>query len=88
MSISDYLYKDFIKVPLPGARLQAPCPSLFNLACELRTKPVPPVPNGIIANIYAPFMKKVFYISQREWKSHIQHDCKLDELWTSFEVAE
>ena len=40
MSFSIYLYKNFIKVPLPVARLQAPGPSLFDLAYELRAKPL------------------------------------------------
>ena len=52
MSFPIYLYKDFIKVPLPVARLQAPCPSLFDLACELRDKPVPPVSDRLIVYIY------------------------------------
>jgi hypothetical protein len=51
-------------VPLPVARLQAPCSSLFNFACELRAKPVPPVPDSLIAYIHAAFMKKVFYVPQ------------------------
>ena len=47
-------------------------------AYELRDKPVPPIPNGFIAYVHATFMKKVFYISQREWKPYIKHNCKLD----------
>ena len=27
-------------------------------------------------------------ISQREWKSHIQHNCELDDLGAGFEIAE
>ena len=49
---------------------------------------MPPVPNGFIAYIYASFMQKVFYISKRERKSYIQHDCKLDDIRAGFEVAE
>ena len=48
---------------------------------------MPPVPYGFIAYVHASFMQKVFYISQLEWKSHIQHHRKLDDLWTGFEVA-
>jgi hypothetical protein len=33
-------------------------------------------------------MKKVFHISQREWKSHIKHNCKLDDHRTGFEIEE
>jgi hypothetical protein len=87
MPFTIYLYKDFIKVPLPVARLQAPCSSLFDLACELRAKPVPPVPNGLIAYVHAKFMKKVFHISQREWKPYIQHNCELDDLRAGFELT-
>ena len=64
------------------------CPALFYLACKLRTKSTPPVPNSFIAHIDIAFMQKVFYISQREWKPHIQHNCKLDDLGAGFEIAE
>jgi len=36
----------------------------FDLACELRAKPMPPIPNRFIAHIDTAFMQKVFYISQ------------------------
>ena len=48
---------------------------------------MPPVPNGFIANVHASFMQKVFYISKRERKSHIQHHRKLDDLRAGFEIA-
>ena len=48
---------------------------------------MPPVPNGFIAYIHASFMQQVFYISKRERKSYIQHDCKLDDLRAGFEIA-
>ena len=64
MSFTIYLHKDFIQVPFPITGLHAPCPLLFDLACELRTKSMPPVPNGFIGHIDTAFMQKVFYISQ------------------------
>jgi hypothetical protein len=64
MSFSIYLYKDFIKVPLSITRLHAPGPSLFDLACELRAKPVPPVPDRFIAYVHASFMQKIFHVSK------------------------
>ena len=60
--------------------LHSPCPALFELACKLRAKPMPPVPYGVIANIHASCMQKVFDISQRERKPHIKHNCKLDNI--------
>ena len=87
MSFPIYLHKDFIQVPFPITRLKTPCPTLFDLACELRAKPMPPAPNGFITNIYAPFMKEVFHVSQWERKSHLQHDCKLNDLGAGFKIA-
>ena len=74
-------------MPLPVARLQAPCSSLFDLACELSVKPLPPVQDRFTAYVHASFMQKAFYVPKWEWKSHIQHNCKLDDLWAGFEVA-
>ena len=88
MSFPIYLHKDFIQVPFPITRLKTPCPSLFDLACKLRAKPVPPAANGFIAYIYSTLMEQVFFITKRTWKSHIQHHRKLDDLWAGFEVAE
>ena len=59
-----YLDKDFIQVPFPITGVHSPCPALLDLACKLRPKPMPPVPNRFIAHIDTAFMKKVFYISQ------------------------
>ena len=64
MSFTIYLHKDFIQVPFSITGLHAPCPALIDVACELRAKPMPPIPNRFIAYINASFMQKVFYISQ------------------------
>jgi hypothetical protein len=55
--------EDLIQVPFPITGVHSPCPALFDLACELRTKSMPSVPNRFIAHINASFMQKVFYIS-------------------------
>ena len=68
--------------------LHSSCPALFDLVCKLRAEPVPPIPNGFINYGQATFMKKIFHVPQREWKSHIKHHRKLDDLRTSFEIAE
>ena len=52
------------EVPFPITGLHAPSPALLDLACELRTKSMPPIPYGFIAHVDASFMQKVFYISQ------------------------
>ena len=62
ISFPIYLYKDFIKVPLLVTSPHSPCSSLLDLACELRAKPVPSVPDRFIAYIYSKLMKQVFYV--------------------------
>ena len=64
MSFPIYLHEYFIQVPFPITGLHFPCPALFDLACELRAKPMPPVTNGFIAYVHASFMQEVFHISQ------------------------
>ena len=88
MSFTIYFHEDFIQVPFPITGLHAPCPALLDLACELRAKPMPPIPNRFIAYVNASFMQEVFYISKLEWKPHIEHNCKLDDLRAGFEIAE
>ena len=53
----------------------------------MRPKPKPSILTGFIAYIHATFIKKIFYISQGKWKSHIKHHRKWDNLTTGFEVA-
>ena len=88
MSFTIYPHNDFIQVPSPVTGLHTPCPALFDLACEVIAKPVPQVANRFIAYIYSRFMKQVFYIPKSDWKSHIHHDCKIDNFKTGFEVVE
>jgi hypothetical protein len=57
------------------------------MAYKLRAKPIPSVPNGFIAYVHASFIKKIFYNPERTWKSHIKHNCKLDDLRAGFKVA-
>ena len=47
-----------------------------------------PIPNGFLAYVNALFMPKVFNISKLERKPHIQHNCKLNDLRTGFEITE
>ena len=55
---------------------------------SLQIGSVPPVPNWFIAQIETAFIKEVFYIPQYEWKTHVKHNYKLDDLGAGFEIAE
>ena len=61
---NELMNRTFIRVPLPMTGLHTPCTELFDLACKLRAKPMPPVTNGFIAYVHASFMQEVFHISQ------------------------
>ena len=54
----------------------------------MRAELVPPIPYGFITCVQATFLKKIFYVPQGNWKSHIKHNCKLDDLRAGFEIAE
>ena len=49
---------------------------------------MPLIPYESMAFVNVSFMQEVFNISQRKWKSYIQHNCKLDDLRAGFEIAE
>ena len=53
----------------------------------MRSKTVPTLPTRLIAHNHTAFIQEVFYIPHSEWKHHIKHHCKLDELKTGFEKA-
>ena len=59
----------------------------FDLACKLRAKPVPPIPYGCIAYVHSSFVQQLFHIPHREWKPHLQHNGKLDNLRASFKIV-
>ena len=42
---NELVNRTFIQVPFPMTGLHAPCPALLDLACELRAKPMQPIPN-------------------------------------------
>ena len=66
------LIRLFIINTLVGCRFRKAVPKavlsrtkeLFDLACELKAKSVPPVPDSLIAYIYSTLMKQVLYVSQ------------------------
>ena len=88
MHLPIYLHKDFIQMPLPITGVHSRCPALFDPACKLGAKPVPPVPYGFIAKIHTAFMQEVFDIPKSKRKSHIQPHRDLDDLRTGFEIEE
>ena len=61
---NELMNRTFIQLPFPITGLHAPCPTLLDLGCKLRAKPMPPITNGLIAYVHAPFMQQVSHNSQ------------------------
>ena len=62
--------------------------SLPDLTGKHRPKSVPPISNGLMADINATLMKKVFNIAKRKGKPDIHHHHKADDLGRGFEIPE
>ena len=41
-----------------------------------------------MADVDAAFVQKILNIPQREWRTHIHHHSKADNLWARFKVPE
>ena len=56
-------------------------PSLSDLRSEERTKPVPPQPHRLVADVDAALMQQVLDVAQRERKSDVHHHGEADNFW-------
>jgi hypothetical protein len=50
------------------------------------TEPVPPEPDGLVADVDATLMEQVFDVSRRKRKAHAKHQRQADDLGACFEV--
>jgi hypothetical protein len=82
------LHEDLIEVPLP-LRMPAKVSRTprSDMLCEDRAKPINPKPDAFVTNVYPPFMKKVFYVSQRQREPDVHHHGQLDHFAGCFEIA-
>lgn len=66
MRLSVNLHEDLIQMPSPLSDLAKLLGSAFpDLAGEHRTKPVPPVPDRLVADFDHPLVEKVFDVPKR-----------------------
>ena len=63
-------------------------PSLTNLSGEHRTKPVPPEPDGLVADVDPALGQEIFDVAQRQRVSHVHHHDQTDDLWRAVEISE
>ena len=81
VSFSVDLHKHFVQVPLPvGINSELLDTPFADFRGEYRTKPVPPEPNGFMADVDATFVQQVFDVAERKWKSDIHHNSQPNDF--------
>jgi hypothetical protein len=61
--------------------------SLANLGREHRAKPVPPKPDGLVADVDTPLSQQILDVTQRERISHVHHHHETDDLRRAVEIS-
>ena len=83
------LHVDLIQMPTPLSDLAKLLrPTFPDLAGKHRTKPVPPVPDCLVADFDSALVQQVFYVSKREREADIHHHSEPNDLGRRFEIAE
>jgi hypothetical protein len=83
------LHKHLIQMPAP-LRIDAHVrdASLTNLGGEHRAKPVPPEPDGLVADVDPALGQQILDVSKRQRVSHVHHHDQIDDLWRAVEISE
>src|SRR6202034_550859 len=83
------LHEDLIQMPAPLRIAAHVCDaSLTNLGREHRAKPVPPEPDGLVADVDPALGQEILDVAQRQRVSHVHHDDQTDDLRRAIEIAE
>ena len=62
--------------------------SLTNLRGEHWAKPIPPEPDGLVADVDPALGQQILDVAQRQWVSHVHHHDQTDDLWRAVEISE
>src|SRR5271165_4136081 len=61
---------------------------LSDLGGEYGAKPVPPEPNGLVADVDPALGQQFLDVAQRQRVSHVHHHDQTDDLWRAVEISE
>src|SRR5258708_4564744 len=83
------LHKHLVQMPAP-LRIAAHVrdASLTDLGGEHRAKPVPPEPDGLVADVDPALGQEIFDVSKRQRVSHVHHHDQTDDLRRAVEISE
>src|ERR1700722_4092657 len=83
------LHERLIQMPMPldeAAHVRGA--SLADLGGEHRAKPIPPEPDGLVADVDPALGQEIFDVAQRQWVSHVHHHHQTDDLRRAVEISE
>jgi hypothetical protein len=83
------LHERLVQMPTPLRIAAHVCyPPLADLGGEHRAKPVPPKPNGLMADVDPTLGQEILDVAQRQWVSHVHHHDETDDLRRTVEISE
>src|SRR5271167_809971 len=83
------LHERLIEMPTPldeAAHVRGA--SLADLGGEHWTKPIPPEPDRLVADVDPALGQQILDVAQRQWVSHVHHRHQTDDLWRAIEISE
>src|SRR5271168_3177135 len=83
------LHERLIQVPTPlriAAHVRGA--SLADLGSEHWAKPVPPQPDGLVADVDPALGQQILDVAQRQWVPHVHHHHQTDDLRRTVEISE
>src|SRR5271165_5001550 len=83
------LHERLIQMP-PPLRIAAHMRNapLSDLGGEHWAKPVPPEPDGLVADVDAALGQQILDVAQRQRVSHVHHHDQTDDIWRAVEISE
>src|SRR5208282_3343449 len=83
------LHEHLIQMPAPlRIAAHARDASLTNLGSEHWAKPVPPQPDGLVADVDPALGQQILDVAQRQWVPHVHHHHQTDDLRRAVEISE
>src|SRR5271157_1211313 len=81
-----------VRAPLANSSLTKPAhvryPPLSDLGGEHRAKPVPPKPDGLMADVDPPLGQQILDVAQRQRVPDVHHHDQTDHFWRAVEISE
>jgi len=88
MPLAVDLHEHLVEVPSPVAGFHALDPAFPDLSGEQRAEPMPPEPDGFMADLDTALMQQILDVPKREREPDVHHHRQADDLAARLEVLE